>query len=305
MSLSFAAGAAATTEPILPREVRQDFDTYLQTRYREAGATTTPDHYRVLTELLAEAERGATVVDGQIHYIQREQGTAFYTNAGVMGQQTTAPRLTPTLRLALIGLAAVVVVGVLLLNSVVAGGGGAGGGTPTPGVTGTPEVTPTAIPVGMLRIGQAEVPPIFPVTLQIGARAWAVAAAPVDHAGGNWQVSQAANQANWLPGSVINWVFGLWDDPAGANAGVLHDMTAPTTATLRMSNGTARTFRLAPSRPISRLEISIFAQREPGLTIVLVGGPETAPAVVTQGTEITANPQGAAPPATVPAAPQP
>jgi hypothetical protein len=72
-----------------------------------------------------------------------------------------------------------------------------------------------------------------------------------------------------------------------------------------MSNGTARTFRLAPARPISRLEIAIFAQRDPGLTIVLVGGPETAPAVVTQGTEITANPQGAAPPATVPAAPQP
>lgn len=305
MSLSLSAGASPMTEPILPREVKQDFDQYLQTRYREAGATTTPDHYRVLTELLADAERGATVVDGQIHYIQREQGTAFYTNAGVMEQTTAVPRLTPALRLALMGLAAVVVIGVLLLNTVFAGGGGGGGGTPTPGVTGTPEVTPTAIPVGMLRIGQAEVPPVFPVTLQIGERAWAVAAAPVDHAGGNWQVTQAANQANWLPGSIINWVFGLWDDQAGANAGVLRGMTAPVTATLRMSNGTARTFRLAPSRPISRLEISIFAQREPGVTVVLVGGLETAPAVVTQGTEVVASPEGAVPPATVPAAPSP
>ncbi len=293
--------AAPTREPLLPREVKQDFDQYLQTCYREAGATTTPDHYQVLVRLLAEAERGATVVDGQIHYIQREQGTDFYTNAGVMGQQTTAPRLSNTLRLALMGLAIVVAVGILLLNTVFARSGGAhSSGTPTPSLTGTPEVTPTAIPVGMLRIGQAEVPPVFPVTLQIGDRAWAVAAAPVDHAGGNWQVSQAPNQANWLPGSVINWVFGLWDDAAGANTGVLRGLPTAATAVLRMSNGTARTFRLSPPRSISRLEISIFAQREPGLTVVLVGGLETAPTLVTQGTEVPADPAGAAPSAVTP-----
>jgi hypothetical protein len=207
------------------------------------------------------------------------------------------------LRIVLIALAILFVIGVVLFNTVFAppapsgpagtpipGGGPTGTGTPV----GTPEITPTAIPLGMLRIGQAEVPPVFPVTLQIGDRAWAVVAAPVDHAGGNWQVTQAANQANWLPGSVINWVFGLWDDAAGANAGVLRGRPAAAGATLRMSNGTARIFRLPAAHAISRLEIAIFAQRAPGLTIVLVGGPETAPAVVTQGTEIESRPPGPA-----------
>jgi hypothetical protein len=292
---------APTTEPLLPREVRQEFDAYLQSQYRDRGATTTPAQYRVLSELLAAAETtGATPIDGTLHYIQREQGAGFYANPGAMAQTTSPPRLTPALRLALIGAAVLFVLAVILWNTVFAApSGGGAGGTPTPGLTGTPastpEITPTAIPVGMLRIGQAEVPPVFPVTLQIGDRAWAVVAAPVDHAGGNWQVTQAANQANWLPGAVINWVFGLWDDQNGANAGVLRGLQAPTVATLRMSNGTARTFRLLPSRSISRLEISIFAQREPGLTLVLVGGPETAPATASQGQEVETNGPGPAP----------
>ena len=62
-----------------------------------------------------------------------------------------------------------------------------------------------------------------------------------------------------------------------------------------MSNGAARLFRLTPSRSISRLEISIFAQRDPGLTLVLVGGPDTAPAVVSQGGEVETNPLGPTP----------
>ena len=31
-----------TAEPLLPREVKQEFDAYLQGQYREKGATTTP-----------------------------------------------------------------------------------------------------------------------------------------------------------------------------------------------------------------------------------------------------------------------
>ena len=183
----------------------------------------------MLTDLLTAAETGATPVDGTLHYIQREQGAGFYANPGAMAQTTSAPRLTPALRLALMGAAILLVLVVLLWNTVFSAPAGSGaGGTLPPGLTGTPvgtpAITPTAIPVGMLRIGQAEVPPVFPVTLQIGERAWAVVAAPVDHAGGNWQVTQAANQANWLPGSVINWVFGLWDDQDGANAGVLRGL---------------------------------------------------------------------------------
>jgi hypothetical protein len=289
-----------TAEPLLPREVRHEFDAYLQAQYRAQGATTTPLQYQVLAALLTAAEAGATPVDGTLHYIQRQPGAGFYANPGAMAQTASAPRLTPGLRVALIATAILFVVGVVLFNTVLAppaasrpvGPSASPAGTPAS----TPEITPTAIPLGILRIGQAEVPPVFPVTLQIGERAWAVVAAPVDHAGGNWQVTEGANQANWLPGSVINWVFGLWDDQDSANAGVLRGLPAAAEAILRMSNGAARTFRLPAARAISRLEIGIFAQRTPGVTLVLVGGPATAPALVTQGTEIPPRAGAPAPP---------
>jgi hypothetical protein len=110
-----------------------------------------------------------------------------------------------------------------------------------------------------------------------------VPVAPVDK--GAWRVAQAANTANWLPGSVVNWSFGLWDDAARSNAAVFARLGPDSTATLWLSSGAVRTFRLGAVESVPRPQITVLGQRAPGLTIALLGGDPGARRAVVRGIE--------------------
>ena len=222
--------------PAIRRELQDELDLLLA--QEPEPITTDRQEHAALRRLRAEAAAGgATPVHGEIQRFRPGQ-PIDYANEDVLDQTTRPVALAPRARLALMGAAALLIVGVLALTTV---GAAPRARAPVAPAAAAPTAAPTVTPepLGAIRIGGASLPPVYPNALGVGERQWAVTVAPVDK--GAWRVAQAANTANWLPGSVVNWSFGLWDDAARSNAAVFARLGPDSTATLWLSSGAVRT----------------------------------------------------------------
>ena len=285
MSMARTAGSNGTIPPDMKRELEAELATLLARE--QPPITTDLEEHAVLLRLLDDAQSGgATPVNGEIQRFR--PGLAVdYENEGVLEQTTEKRSIPPSLRLALMGVAVVAIIGVLALNSVLAPAKPARTAALTPSAKPTTsavaEPTLTQEPLGAVRIGNIALPPVYPNALGIGDRQWMVNVAAVDK--GTWKVLQQANSANWLAGSVVNWSFGLWNDADGANAAVFNSLRAETTATLYLSSGATRVFKLGTPWRVARPAITIFSQQAPGLTIALIGGDTNGDRVIVRGIE--------------------
>ncbi len=116
--------------------------------------------------------------------------------------------------------------------------------------------------------GTARVPAL-PQTLQVGAQRFAVA--PVKPELGHWPVPTAPDQAAWLYGTQVNYVLGIAYREDLASAWQSLDESAVLTLTL--DNGIVLQFG-PPQVTLEAPTAALFAQRQPGLTALLLGGPE-------------------------------
>jgi len=275
--------------PPIPRQIRIEFAARRDREFAATGASTTEEQLLCLQGRQERAETLGEFPAGDGYLNANRDLKVDYSNKRVVGRDTQRTPLANRLPV-LVG-AGISLIGVLLLGvEWLLSNNHTAALAPTPTVVvegaGTPTPVPTVPPLAQIKIDGQGLPVVFPVTLQIGDHAWAVTAAGVDAAGGNWRVAQEAGVVNWLPGSIINWCFGLWSDPAGTNRQVLTTIPAGgADLTLRMSSGVARHFQIHPLPPISHLQSAIFAQQQPGITILLLGTPGDTRLLV-QGHEV-------------------
>lgn len=116
--------------------------------------------------------------------------------------------------------------------------------------------------------GQARVPAI-PRALDVAGTSFVVV--PVLPELGHWPVPEDAHQAGWLYGTLVNYVLGA--PYTEASAALLQGLDASAVLTLTLDNGVALTFG-SPQVALRAPEASLWEQRQPGLTLVLLGGPE-------------------------------
>jgi len=116
--------------------------------------------------------------------------------------------------------------------------------------------------------GEARVPAL-PQTLDLGGSTFAVA--PIKPELGHWPIPADPHQAGWLYGTLVNYVVGLaYSEEYMA---LLQSLGAGAQLTLTLDNGVQLQFG-SPQLALRQPEAALFEQRQPGLTLVLLGGPE-------------------------------
>ena len=153
-------------------------------------------------------------------------------------------------RLILGGIAGILVILLIVLLS-------SQGGRPSPEATPTPGDL-TAVPV----------------TLSIKDRSFTVA--PVTVTDGRWRVSRGdASSAEWIYGTVINYIFGLLPTPETTE--LMEGLADNDRVTLDMSTGGQLSFRVSGRQRVPEDAVpDLFQQTRPGITLVLLreGGDE-------------------------------
>jgi hypothetical protein len=122
-----------------------------------------------------------------------------------------------------------------------------------------------------------QVAQIVPQVLHIRNRSRSIV--PVNVSKGNWNSTADVDQAEWVFGTLVNYVIGL---PASQeNSDMLQAMSEADEIALDLSNGQTLSFRYAGRQFISPGSTDIFAQTHPGLTLVLLGDNNSQRIVVT------------------------
>lgn len=116
--------------------------------------------------------------------------------------------------------------------------------------------------------GTARVPAL-PQTLELGGAQFSVV--PVKPEFGHWPVPGNPAQAAWVYGTLVNYVLGI--PYSEENAALVQGLAPAAVVTLTLENGIALTFG-PPQVALLVPEAGLFEQRQPGLTVVLLGGPE-------------------------------
>jgi hypothetical protein len=121
-----------------------------------------------------------------------------------------------------------------------------------------PEVKPTPTQA----VSQA-----IPRTLRLRSRSKSLIPVNVDK--GDWKPTSEIEQAEWVYGTLVNYVIGL---PASQeNSDMLQAMSEADEIVIDLSNGQSLTFRYTGRQFVSAGSTDIFAQTRPGLTLILLG----------------------------------
>ncbi|HEY4690447.1 MAG TPA: hypothetical protein VIK33_14115 [Anaerolineae bacterium] len=148
-------------------------------------------------------------------------------------------------RLILLGIIAVLLVIVLVLLA------SRGGPAPV-------EVTPTAEDLAAR-----------PLSISISGAEFTIT--PVTASEGRWRIASAgADSAEWIYGTVINYVIGLY--PTDANTQLIEGLADNAPITLKMSNGMDLHFRMSGRQRVPADGVAVlFQQSRPGITLVVLG----------------------------------
>jgi hypothetical protein len=155
--------------------------------------------------------------------------------------------------------------------------------TPTPTLTATADATPTATPTatplalydtdryveaGDGRRDRDFYPTLLRVEAPLGEpRVYVVQERLVGAS--EWRYEANPDVASWLGGLLVAPVLGL---PAGGdNAALFATFSPGTEVVLRMNTGAELRFALTQKRDVPRTATQLFDQREPGLTLLLLG----------------------------------
>jgi len=108
-----------------------------------------------------------------------------------------------------------------------------------------------------------------PVSLSISGTEFQVTAVEVSDR--RWRIASAgADQAEWIYGTVINYVIGLY--PTDANTQLVNNLPDGAPISLKMSNGAELHFLMSGRQSVpADLVSSLFGQTRPGITIVVLG----------------------------------
>jgi len=164
----------------------------------------------------------------------------------------------------ILGFGAVGVAFVLLIIALTAGN------PPQPSATPTPTCTPP-------NCGQPG--PSSPDLKVLHLRDRSIFITPVTPSNGVWVSTSDVDKAEWVFGTVINYVIGL--SGTQQNNDMLQAMSEADEITIDLSDGRTLHYRYAGRQFVSPTSTDIFAQSRPGLTLVLLGDTDHQRLVVT------------------------
>jgi len=120
----------------------------------------------------------------------------------------------------------------------------------------------------LVEVGDTQVILQIPVALEAGNRSFPVL--PSDPDGGAWaDPSLYPDHAIWVYGTVVNYVMGLEATPD--NRALLAGLGADAPLLLQLSGGARLIFRVTRQETVAPDDTAIFAQSQPGLTLLLLG----------------------------------
>ncbi len=157
-----------------------------------------------------------------------------------------------------LGFGAVGIALILLLVAItqVIGPGKPSGPTPTPD-------TGCTINCG----APAQVSAVVPKRLHVRDRTLDIL--PVAVPKGDWKPTAQEGQAEWVYGTLVNYLVGLPDTTE--NKDMLQALKEGDPLTVELSNGQTLEFKFSERRLVSPQSTDIFAQQRPGLTLAILG----------------------------------
>ncbi len=142
-----------------------------------------------------------------------------------------------------------------------------------------PPPTPTATSACRINCGPGQqTEPVTPKILNLRGRS--IFIEPVSVArGGSWVPAADPDKAQWVFGTLVNYVIGL--SATQANNDMLQALSPADEMTIDLSNGQTLKFNYAGRQFVSPGSVDIFSQQRPGLTLVLLGDNDNQRLVVT------------------------
>ncbi len=150
------------------------------------------------------------------------------------------------------------------------GGSVAGSPTPTPFAGNADAISAANDPAWVIMDGVSTITGTvdIPLTLSFAGADYGVT---VDIVGedGVWQPAVSGEgSASWVYGTIVNYVLGLPDTETNANR--LAELNPGDEITLKMQSGAAYTYTFTGRQPVPAADQSIYAQKTPGITLILL-----------------------------------
>jgi hypothetical protein len=208
---------------------------------------------------------------------------------------TANPALLLLAIVAVIALLAACILGFLLLRPRLLGDGqetnGVTAGEPTPFPEATaPVSSDQAVIVGISDTGTFTVTLDMPATLGVVDQQRPVQPESIG-VDGLWNPEIADENAAWVVGTVVNYVFGLPDTET--NRTLLESLAPGNEMTITTRGGTTHTFAFDSRNLVPSSDRSVFSQLSPGISLILLGGDADERLVVRGRYEVAAADPGA------------
>ncbi len=131
--------------------------------------------------------------------------------------------------------------------------------------------SPPTLPPDITVVEENNTPVITVQPERINITGFTLDLVPVTEEQGRWPIpAQADNTAVWLYGTVVNYVIGV--PYSETTSSLLAGLTGSDRITLTLDNGAALIFGSPQAQRIAPDDTGPMAQRQPGLTIVVLGG---------------------------------
>lgn len=144
-----------------------------------------------------------------------------------------------------------------------------GDATPTPFASPVAPFNPQVVSVQIGNSNAVSLTLDTPNFLTIGGRQFTVQTQPVDSQGVWTPVFGQETTSVWLQGAVVNYVFGL--DDTTANRELIQGLLPGSEIVLETKRGVVYQFAFESRDTPAVADTSIYSQREPGITLILVG----------------------------------
>ena len=158
---------------------------------------------------------------------------------------------------------------------------GGAGGTPTPFGNAPEGVLDSSEPIWVSMGGASTITGTvdIPVTLSFLGESYDVEV-DVIHTEGGWDPTvEGADHSAWIFGTIVNYVFGLPD--LNENKTAVEQLSAGDEIQVVTQSGAIFTFAFDSRSPIAVDDQSIYEQRQPGITLILLEGGEQERLVAT------------------------
>ncbi len=125
---------------------------------------------------------------------------------------------------------------------------------------GEPSLTPTPTPADLNA---------WPLSVSIKGATFQIV--PVSVSDGRWRITNAgAESAEWIYGTVVNYVIGLY--PGDATTELIDGLVTGDPVMLKMSNGADLNFQVSDRKRVPADAVAeLFEQSRPGITLVVLG----------------------------------